>query len=138
MARLTSVNLSHQNMSVKYEITVKQMFKISKNLLKTLIGDLINKTLLNIFRNYIPNKKCKCDYRQPPWMTNSIKKSLKERSKLTKCYYKNGQKKSDYEKLLEKSSDCTKEILEAKNNYILKMTTSFKNQRLLQKRTGLF
>ena len=39
-----------------------------------------------------------------------------------KCYYKNGQKKSDYEKLLEKSSDCTKEILEAKNSYILKIT----------------
>ena len=57
-------------------------------------------------------------------MTNTIKRSLNERSILTnKCYYKNGQKKSDYEKLLEKSSDCTKEILKAKNNYILKMTT---------------
>ena len=56
-------------------------------------------------------------------MTNSIKRSLKERSKLTKCYYKNGQKKSCYEKLLEKFSDCTKEILEAKNNYFHKMTT---------------
>ena len=84
--------------------------------------DLLNETLLNIFRNYIPNKKLKCDYRQPSWMTNSIKRSLKERSKLTKCYYKNDQKKSDYEKLLEKSSDCTKEILEAKSNYFLKMT----------------
>ena len=31
------------------------------------------KTLLNIFRNYIPNKKIKCDYRQPPWMTDIIK-----------------------------------------------------------------
>ena len=41
-------------------------------------------------------------------MTNNIKRSLKERSTLTKCYYKNSQKKSDYEKLLEKSSDSTK------------------------------
>ena len=55
--------------------------------------DLLNETLLNIFRNYIPNKKIKCDYRQPPWMTDDIKKSLKERSKLTKTYYKNGQQK---------------------------------------------
>ena len=39
-----------------------------------------------------------------------------------KCYYKNGEKKSDYEKLLEKSSDSTKEILEAKKSYILKIT----------------
>ena len=46
--------------------------------------DLLNETLLNIFRNYIPNKKIKYDYRQPPWMTDDIKKYLKERSKLTK------------------------------------------------------
>ena len=42
--------------------------------------DFLNKTLLNIFRNYILNKKIKCDYRQPPWMKDNIKKSLKERS----------------------------------------------------------
>ena len=68
--------------------------------------DLLNETL-HSFRNYIPNKKIKCDYRQPPWMTNSTKRYLKKRSKLTKCYYKNSHKKSDYERLLEKSSDCT-------------------------------
>ena len=28
--------------------------------------ETLNETLLNIFRNYIPNKKIKCDYRQPP------------------------------------------------------------------------
>ena len=55
--------------------------------------DLLNEILLNIFRNYTPNKKIKCDYPQPPWKTNNIKRSLTERSKLTKCYYKNGQKK---------------------------------------------
>ena len=45
--------------------------------------DFLNKTLLNIFRNYIPHKNIKCDYQQPPWMTDNIKKSLKERCKLT-------------------------------------------------------
>ena len=66
-------------------------------------------------------------------MTDSIKTSLKEHSKLTKCYYKNGQKKNDHEKLLEKSSDCTKENLEAKNNYILKMTTKRQNSKTASK-----
>ena len=28
--------------------------------------DFLNKTLLNIFINYIPPKKVNCDYRQPP------------------------------------------------------------------------
>ena len=63
--------------------------------------ELLNETLLNIFRNYIPNKKIKCDYRQPPWMTDNIKKSLKQRSKLTKIFYKNGQRNSDHIKVLE-------------------------------------
>ena len=55
--------------------------------------DFLNKTLLNIFRNCIPNKKIKCDYLQPPWMIDNIKKSLKERCKLSKFFYKNGQRK---------------------------------------------
>ena len=80
------------------------------------------KTLLNIFRNYVPNKKIKCDYRQPPWMTYIMKKSLKETRKLTNFFYKNGQRKIDHDKVLEKSEECTKQILEAKKNCILKMT----------------
>ena len=83
--------------------------------------NFLNKTLLNIFRNYIPNKKIKCDYRQPPWMTD-IKRCLKERCKLTKFFYKNDQRIIDHDKVLEKSEECTKQILEAKKNYILKMT----------------
>ena len=30
--------------------------------------------------------------------------------------------KTDHDKVLEKSEECTKQILEAKNNYILRMT----------------
>ena len=33
-------------------------------------ADLLNKILLNILRSYIPNKKNRCDYCQPRWMTN--------------------------------------------------------------------
>ena len=53
----------------------------------------LNETLLNIFWNCIPNKKIKCDYCRPPWMTDNIKKSLKQRSKLTKIFYKKQSKK---------------------------------------------
>ena len=55
-------------------------------------------------------------------MTDNIKKSLKERCKLTKLFCKNGQMKTDHDKVLEKSAECTKEILEAKKNYIPNMT----------------
>ena len=50
------------------------------------------------------------------------KKIFKKRCKLTRFFYKNGQRKVDHDKVLEKSEECTKQILEAKKNYILKMT----------------
>ena len=37
--------------------------------------ELLNETLLNIFRNYVPNRKIKCNYRQPPWMMITQKES---------------------------------------------------------------
>ena len=55
-------------------------------------------------------------------MTENIKKSIKEICKLTNCFYKNGQRKIDHDKVSEMSGECTKQILEAKKNYILKMT----------------
>ena len=55
-------------------------------------------------------------------MTDNIKKFLKERCKLTKLFYKNGQRTIDHDKILEKSEECTKQILEAKKNFNLKMT----------------
>ena len=35
--------------------------------------DVPNETLINIFQNYIPNKKVKCNYCQHPWMNDKIK-----------------------------------------------------------------
>ena len=40
----------------------------------------------------------------------------------TPIFYKNGQRKVDHDKVLEKYEECTKQILEAKKDYILKMT----------------
>ena len=85
--------------------------------------ELLNETLLNIFRNYIPNKKVKCDYRHPPWMNDNIKRKLKERTKLIRYFDKNGQMKCDYDKILEKSAECNAEKFDTKKNYIFNMTS---------------
>ena len=55
------------------------------------------------------------------WMTDKTKNILKERSKLTKMFYRNGQRKSDRDKVLEKPAECTR-ILGAKKQCRLKMT----------------
>ena len=38
--------------------------------------ELLNETFRNICRNYIPNKKIKCDYCQPPWKNDNIKSEM--------------------------------------------------------------
>ena len=88
--------------------------------------DLLNETLLNVFRNYIANKN-QIWLLQTPLDDWWHKKSLKECSKVTKSYYKNDQQKSDYDKVLEKSADCTKKITQTKNDYINKVTDKLQN-----------
>ena len=57
-------------------------------------------------------------------MTNNLKKPLKKRYKL-KSYYKNGRQKSDYDKVLEISADCTKKITQPKKDFINKITLKY-------------
>ena len=71
-------------------------------------------------------------------MVDNIKKSLKERPKLTKSYYKNVQQKSDYDKLLEKSADYTKKTNEAKNDYMNRMNDKLRDLSTLLRLTWLF
>ena len=67
-------------------------------------------------------------------MTDSIRKSLNVRSKLTKNFYKNGRKKSDFDKVLVQSELCKKAILEAKSSYILKMTRKLEDSNTAPKK----
>ena len=53
-------------------------------------------------------------------MTDIMKKSLKQRFKLKKIFYKNGQINSNHIKVLEKSEECTSLIFEAKKIIFLK------------------
>ena len=68
--------------------------------------NLRSETLLKIFRNYIPKEKIKFSHCQTPWMNDKIKKCLKERTKFTKFYYKNGQRNEGQGKLEAKTAYC--------------------------------
>ena len=84
--------------------------------------DILNECLKNIFHNFVPNKVINCDYKQPPWMSESIKSKLKERAKLTKKNVKGGKKDSDLVQINALSNECTKAILEAKKKYISQLS----------------
>ena len=51
-------------------------------------------------------------------MTDDVKTKLKEQSKLVKKCYKNGNTKSDFDKVIAKSNECTEGISTAKDKCI--------------------
>lgn len=96
--------------------------------------DVVNGTLLNIFWNYTPNKE-KCYYRQPPWTNKVIHKLLKETTRLTRHYFKNGQNIEGHKKVLKGAEYSKKRNIESKK--WLKMANKINDPRLLKKHTGL-
>ena len=52
-------------------------------------------------------------------MTDGVKTKLKERSKLTKKYYKNGNIKADFDNVIAESNECTEVIWAQQNINIL-------------------
>ena len=95
--------------------------------------DILNECLKNIFHNLIPNRIIKRSYRDPPWMTDVIKSQLKERSYLTKTYYKYGKRKSDFEKLIVKTNECKEIISAAKDKNIIQMCEKLNNSIIVPK-----
>ena len=84
--------------------------------------ELLSNTLINTFRNYIPNKKIKFKYGEALWINKNIKVALRKRFRLTERYYVNGQVQSDFNLLPSHSKKCTEIILSAKNEYMLRMS----------------
>ena len=57
---------------------------------------VLNKTILNAFRNYVPNKYITVDDKDPVWMNEITKPKMKTKNKLYKQYTQNGRFESDF------------------------------------------
>ena len=55
-----------------------------------------NEVLLNIFRNYVPNKYITIDDKDPVWMNDIIKSKIKANNLLFKQYIQNSRFESDF------------------------------------------
>ena len=51
---------------------------------------LFNKTMLNVFHNFIPNNNMICNDKDPPWFNNQIKTLTEKKNHLLKSYMPNG------------------------------------------------
>ena len=50
--------------------------------------NIFNKTIINIFSNFIPNKLVTFDDKDPPWMTEKLKEKIKWKHKVYRDYLK--------------------------------------------------
>ena len=50
--------------------------------------NIFNKSIINIFSNFIPNKHLTFDDKNPPWMTEKLKEEIKWKDKVYRDYLK--------------------------------------------------
>ena len=79
---------------------------------------LLNKTVLNIVENFVPNEEKTFRPSEPPWLSKNIKVRLRKHNKIYQKYKKNGFKDEDKVKVEESKSEINTMILDAKEKYL--------------------
>ena len=91
-------------------------------------------TILNVFRNYVPNKYITVDEKDPVWMNEIIKSKVKAKDKLCKQYIKNGRFESDFVFIETLVNEINALISNAKTLYYVNLAKKLNNP-LLQAKT---
>ena len=94
----------------------------------------LNETILNVLRNYVPNKYITVDDEDTVWMNEIIKSKMKAKSKLYKQYIKNGRFESDFVFIESLVNEINELISNAKNLYYVNLAKKLNNP-LLQAKT---
>ena len=53
-------------------------------------------TILNVFRNYVPNKYITIDDKDPVWMNETVRLKIKTKNNMYNKYIQNGRFQSDF------------------------------------------
>ena len=104
----------------------------SKNIHEQVIA--LNETILNVFRNYVPNKYITIDDKDPVWMNGNIKSKIKTKNLLFKQYIQNGRFESDFVFLEKLITEINELISSTKNLYYENLAKKLNNP-LLQAKT---
>ena len=104
----------------------------SKNINEQVIS--LNETILNVFRNYVPNKYITINDKDPVWMNEIIKSKIKRKNLLFKQYIQNGRFESDFVFLENLITEINELISSTKNLYYENLAKKLNNP-LLQAKT---
>ena len=83
---------------------------------------IFNRSVMNVFSNFVPNKFVTFNDRDSPWMTSSIKDKINYRNSIYSEYMKKGKQQQstcqvDYMKLQNTIKELSELISTRKNNY---------------------
>ena len=92
-----------------------------------------NKTILNIFHNYIPNKTILCNDKDPPWFNNEIRRILTKKYQIFEQYIANEKSQTDYERLKLTCNILTETIRSSKEKLYYKLSTKLANPSMSSK-----
>ena len=93
--------------------------------------ELFDKTLLNIFHNFIPNKIILCDDKNPPWMNDKIKILIKRKNWLFQCQRKSGN--LHYASLNSITQDTSNAVNSSKLKYHERLTLNLNDPKTAPK-----
>ena len=93
-----------------------------------------NEVLLNIFRNYVPNKYITIDAKDPVWMNDIIKSKIKANNLLFKQYIQNSRFESDF-RLFENVVNEFNELISSTKALYYENLAKKLNNPLLQTKT---
>ena len=94
----------------------------------------LNETILNVFRNYAPNKYITIDDKDPVWINETIKSKIKTKNKLDKQYIENGRFDSDFVFIETLITEINGLVTSTKDVYYRNLTKRLNNP-LLQAKT---
>ena len=89
--------------------------------------------ILNVFRNYVPNKYITIDDKDPVWMNEIIKSKIKTKNLLFKQYIQNGRFESDFLYLESLITEINDLISHTKALYYEKLANKLKDPFLQAK-----
>ena len=96
----------------------------------------LNETILNVFRNYVPNKYITIDDKDPVWMNEIINSKIKKKNLLFKEYIQNGRFESDFVFLQALITEINELISSTRNVYYENLAKKLNNPLLQVKTYG--
>ena len=92
---------------------------------------LLNETILNIMKNFVPSSTITSNMNKPEWITNDITKMLKMQKILYRNYRLKGFETEDKKKVDKQRDECYQAIKISKENYL-----KSRGNKLVNKTTG--